>query len=106
MWTIVIMGAVATLGLSEFFKCWVKRKLRIKWMVFFTSLAIGFILSPLVPPVVTTVVITWLLILAVAVLAHRTILDGIPNLISKVMQSQTQNNIQSGNNPPSVQTWQ
>jgi len=106
LWTIVLIGAVAVLGLSEFFKCWIKRKALVKWMVFFTSLGVSVILSPLVPAVVTTLVMTWLLILAVAVLAHRTILDGIPNLISKVMQSQTQNNNRSGNNPPGVQTWQ
>ena len=91
LWTIVFMGAVATLGLSEFFKCWIRRKALIKWTVFFTSLAVGFIMSPLVPTAVTAVVITWLLILAVAVLAHRTILDGIPNIIAKALQSQPQN---------------
>jgi len=109
LWTIVLIGAVAVLGLAEFFKCWIKRKALIKWMVFFTSLAVGFILSPLVPAVVTTLVMTWLLILAVAVLAHRTILDGIPNLISKVMQNQTQNGNQNGNGQPGtggMQTWQ
>ena len=101
-----LIGAVAVLGLSEFFKCWVRRKALIKWMVFFTSLGVGVILSPLVPAVVTTLVMTWLLILAVAVLAHRTILDGVPNLIAKVMQNQTQNNNQNGNNPPGMQNLQ
>jgi len=84
IWLVVVMGAVAVIGIVDFLKCWVKKKV-IKWVVFFVSLGVSIVLSPLVPPLVSTIIILWLLILSVATIARNSIVDGLPNLVNKLI---------------------
>jgi Na+/melibiose symporter-like transporter len=85
IWLIVIIGAVAVIGLVDFLKCWITGKKKIKWIVLIVSLVVSAIMSPLVPALVTTIVILWLLILAVSTMARNAIAKGLPNLIGKFM---------------------
>lgn len=84
IWLIVIIGAVAVIGITDFIKNWVSKKAA-KWIVFFVSLLIAFILSPLVPSFISTIIILWLLILSVSTMARNSIVDGLPYLIGKLM---------------------
>jgi len=85
IWLIVIIGSIAVIGLVDFLKCWVSDKKKVKWIVLAVSLVISIIMSPLVPALVTTIVILWLLILAVSTMARNAIVKGLPNLIGKFM---------------------
>ena len=85
IWLIVIIGSVAVIGLVDFLRCWVSDKKKVKWVVLFVSLVISIIMSPLVPATVTTIVILWLLMLAVSTLARNAVVKGLPNLIGKLM---------------------
>jgi hypothetical protein len=87
LWIIVIIGSIAVVGIVDFVKCFIKNKTAVKWIVLFVSLIIAIILSPLVPSLVTIIVILWLLILAVATIARNAIVDGLPSIISKAMNS-------------------
>jgi len=85
VWVLVVMGAVAVIGLVDFLKCFVKNKKAVKWMVFFVSLGIAVLMSPITPPMVTTIIMFWLLILAVSTIARNAVVDGLPAIISKAM---------------------
>jgi predicted MFS family arabinose efflux permease len=85
IWMLAIIGAVCVIGLVDFLKCWVKRKAAVKWVVFIVSLLIAIIISPIIPPVITTIIILWLLILSLATITRNSIVDGLPNLIEKIM---------------------
>ena len=88
VWSIALMGAVCVIGLTDYFKCFFeKRRKTTRWIVLLISLLVAVVLSPLVPAFITTIVIVWLLILALASIAKKTIIDGIPLLISKAMGS-------------------
>ena len=91
IWLIVIIGAVAVIGIVDFLKCWVTDKKKVKWIVLFVSLVISIIMSPLVPALVTTIVILWLLVLAVSTIARNAIVKGLPNLIGKLMGGEKTN---------------
>jgi predicted MFS family arabinose efflux permease len=86
VWLLVVIGSVAVIGVVDFVKNWVHKK-AIKWVVLCVSLIVAVILSPLTPPLVTTIVIMWLLILAVATIARNAIVDGLPNLVAKFIGS-------------------
>jgi len=77
LWIIVLVGAVAVIGITDFIKHFVKNKTASKWIVLVVSLVIAIILSPLVPSRVTTVIMLWLLILALATMARNAIVDGL-----------------------------
>jgi hypothetical protein len=86
IWWIALVGAVCVIGVTEFCKCWTKnKKSATKWIVLFVSLVVSIILSPIVPPIVAIIVIPWLLILALAIIGYKAIVDGIPALVSKLM---------------------
>jgi predicted MFS family arabinose efflux permease len=85
LWVIVVIGSIAVIGVVDFSKCFIKNKQAVKWIVFFVSLIIAIVLSPLVPPLITMIVILWLLILAVSTIARNAIVDGLPSIISRVM---------------------
>ena len=85
IWMIVVMGSVAVIGIVEFMKCWASCKKRTKWVVFFVSLVISVILSPITPPLISAIVMIWLLVLAVATICRNAIVDGLPNMVSKLM---------------------
>jgi hypothetical protein len=85
LWVMVLIGSITVIGIVEFLKCWVINKKSIKWIVLFVSLAISIVISPLVPPLPTLIIILWLMILAVSVIAHNTIVDGIPIMVQKIM---------------------
>ena len=87
VWLIALIGAVSVIGLVDFIKCWITNKKAVKWIVLFVSLGISFILSPLVPAIITTIIIIWLLILALSTIARNAIVDGLPSLASKLMGS-------------------
>jgi predicted MFS family arabinose efflux permease len=84
IWLLVIIGSVAVIGVVDFCKNWFHKK-RVKWVVLVVSLGIAVVLSPLTPPLIATIIVMWLLILAVATIARNAIVDGLPNLVSKVM---------------------
>ena len=94
VWLLAIMGAVCVIGVVDFIKCWIKGKKTVKWIVFFVSLFIAVILSPITHPAVTTVIILWLLILALSTIARNAIVDGLPVLISKAMGNQNKQGVQ------------
>ena len=82
IWLIAFMGAIAVIGLVNFLKGFIKNKKAIKWIVLFCSLGISFVLSPLVPPIITTIIMIWLLVLAIATIAWDVVIKGIPKVIS------------------------
>jgi len=81
IWLIAFMGAVAVIGLVNFLKGFIPNKKAIKWIVLFCSLGISFILSPLVPPILTTIIMIWLLVLAIATIAWDVVIKGIPKIV-------------------------
>ena len=85
IWLISFMGAVAVVGLVNFLKCFIPGKKAIKWIVLVVSLAVAFVLGPLTPPVITTIVMFWLLILAIATIAWDVIKAGISTLTGGVI---------------------
>jgi len=87
IWLLSLIGAVCVIGVVDFCKNWVKRKAAIKWVVFFVSLFVAVILSPLTPPLARTIIILWLLILALATITRNAIVDGLPALITHIMGS-------------------
>ena len=96
IWLIAFMGAVAVIGLVNFLKYFIQGKKAVKWIVLLVSLGIAFTLSPLTPPIVTTIVMLWLLILAIATLARDAIVDGIPKIIGGLMSRSTGESSQGG----------
>jgi hypothetical protein len=86
LWIIVFIGSVAVIGVVDFLKCFIKKQQAVKWIVFFVSLAVAAVLSPLVPPLVATIVILWLLILAVSTMCRNVIVDGLPAIISRAVE--------------------
>jgi predicted MFS family arabinose efflux permease len=86
IWLLVVIGSVAVIGVVDFVKNWTHKK-SVKWVVFFVSFVIAIVLSPLTPPLIATIIILWLLILAVATIARNAIVDGLPNLVTKFMGS-------------------
>ena len=87
LWTITLIGAISVCGVVEFCKSWITNKAKIKWIVLIVSLIVAFLLSSLVPSLISTIVIGWLLILAVSIIGYKTIVDGLPAVISKMMGS-------------------
>jgi MFS superfamily sulfate permease-like transporter len=85
IWLLVTIGSVAVIGIVEFLKNWRHNKKAVKWVVLFVSLGIAVVLSPLVPAWAATIIILWLLILAVATIARNSVVDGLPGLVSKFM---------------------
>ena len=86
IWMLVIIGSVAVIGIVEFVKNWTRKK-GTKWVVLIVSLAIAIVLSPLTPPLVATIIILWLLILAFSTIARNAFVDGMPNLVTRFMGS-------------------
>jgi hypothetical protein len=89
IWLIAFMGAVAVIGLVNFLKCFIPSKKAIKWIVLFCFFFIAFVLSPLVPPIVTTIVILWLLVLAISTLAWDVVVKAVPKIIGGLMSKAT-----------------
>jgi hypothetical protein len=92
LWVTVMIGSVAVIVIVDFAKCFIKSKQAVKWIVFFVSLIIAIVLSPLVPALITTIIIFWLLILAVSTICRNAVVDGLPNLTSRFMGSMGGNN--------------
>jgi uncharacterized membrane protein len=85
IWILVIICSVSVIGITNFLKSWIKNKRLIKWVVLFISLGISIINTPLVGPIMTTIIDIWLLTLAVSTMARDAIVDGLPKIISKLM---------------------
>jgi len=86
IWMLVLIGSVAVIGIVEFVKNWTRKK-GTKWVVLIVSLAIAIVLSPLTPPLVSTIIILWLLILAFSTIARNALVDGMPYLVTRFMGS-------------------
>jgi len=84
IWMLVVIGSVAVIGVVDFVKNWTHKK-AVKWVVLFVSLVIAIVLSPLTPPLLATIIILWLLILAVATIARNAVVDGLPLLVTRFM---------------------
>jgi len=84
IWMLVLIGAVAVIGVVDFVKNWTHKK-AVKWVVLIVSLIIAIVLSPLTPPLLSTIIILWLLILAVATIARNSVVDGLPSLVARFM---------------------
>ena len=85
LWSVSLIGAVCVIGLVDYFKCFFEsRKKATRWVVLFVSLAVSVILSPLVPGVITAIIIVWFLILSIATIAKKNIIDSIQLIIIKM----------------------
>lgn len=85
IWILSLIGGVCVIGIVNYLKCWVKNKETIKWLVFFVSLLIAFILSPLISPIITVLLILWFLILSVATIAFDAVTKGLPHMVKNTM---------------------
>jgi hypothetical protein len=85
VWLLSLMGAVCVIGVVEYLKCFFeKKKNATRWVVLFLSLSVAVVISPLVPNIITTVVIIWLLIIALSTIGKKNIIDGIGGIINKM----------------------
>jgi len=92
IWMIALMGAVCVIGVVDYLRCFFEKKQNtIRWVVLFVSLFVSFMLSPLIPSFLTVIVILWLLILALATIGKKHIIDGIGNLINKMTNNNAVN---------------
>ena len=88
IWILAFTGAVCVIGVVDYLKNFFdKKKNKIRWVVLIVSLLIAIILSPITPTLVTTIVIIWLLILALATIGKQYIIDGIGGLINRIIGS-------------------
>ena len=85
IWILSLIGGVCVIGLTNFLKCWIKNKATIKWVVFSVSLLVAYILSPLVSPIITVLLILWFLILSVATIAFDAVTKGLPHMVKNTM---------------------
>jgi hypothetical protein len=86
VWMLALIGAVCVIGVVDYLRCFFEgKKHAIRWVVLFLSLVVAFILSPLVPGVITTIVILWLLILSIATIAKKTIIDWLQTMTGNIM---------------------
>ena len=85
VWMLALLGAVCVVGMVDYLKCFFeKKKCFTRWVVLILSLLIAVILSPITPQTVSTIIIIWLLVLSLATIAKKHIMDGIGNLINKI----------------------
>ena len=85
IWILALIGAVCVIGVVDYLKCFFEKKKNVtRCVVLFLSLFIAIIFSPLVPTILTTIIIIWLLILALATIGKKHIIDGIGGLINKM----------------------
>lgn len=93
VWMLALMGAVCVIGVVDYMRCFFERKKNaIRWVVLFMSMFVAVILSPVIPSHITVIVILWLLILALATIGKKTIIDGIPAIINKMIGVSTDAN--------------
>ena len=86
VWMLALMGAVCVIGIVDYSRCFFSgRKKAIRWIVLILSLAVAIILSPITPPLLTVIIILWLLILALASIGKKAIIDGIPKIIDQTI---------------------
>jgi 4-amino-4-deoxy-L-arabinose transferase-like glycosyltransferase len=82
LFLIAFMGAVCVIGIVDYLRCFFeKKKNAIRWVVLFCSLFVAIILSPITHKLITTIIILWLLILALATIGKKYIIDAIGKLI-------------------------
>lgn len=88
VWMLAFMGAVCVIGVVDYLRCFFEKKRNtIRWVVLIISLFVSIILSPIIPSFFTVIVILWLLILALATIGKKHIIDGIGNLMDKITGS-------------------
>ena len=85
IWSIALIGAVCVVGVVDYLRCFFEgKKSVIRWVVLILSLIVAVIFSPIVPKIITTIIIIWLLILSLSTIAKKTIIDGILAMINKM----------------------
>jgi hypothetical protein len=85
VWMLALMGAVCVIGVVDYLRCFFEKKRNvIRWVVLFLSLLVAIVFSPIIPTIITTIVIIWLLILALATIGKKHIIDGIGGLINRM----------------------
>ena len=85
IWSIAFIGAVCVVGVVDYLRCFFeKKKSAIRWVVLILSLFVAIIFSPLVPKVITTIIVIWLLILSLSTIAKKTIIDGMLAMINRI----------------------
>ena len=85
IWVLALMGAVCVIGVVDYLRCFFeKKKQAVRWVVLFMSLFVAIILSPITPKIISTITIIWLLILALATIGKKAIIDGIGGIINKM----------------------
>jgi len=83
IWLIALIGAVCVVGVVEYLRSFFERKKNaIRWVVLVVSLIVAVIIS--MRTWLATILIIFLLILALAVIGKRTIVDGIQAIINKI----------------------
>ena len=85
IWMLALIGAICTIGVVDYLRCFFEKKKNIiRYVVLITSLIVAFVLSPIVHSLITFIVILWLLILALATIGKKHIIDGIGNIVNKI----------------------
>ena len=89
IWLIALIGAVCVVGVVDYLRCFFEQNKKhiVRWVVLAMSIFVGVILSPAVPSKFSIVVIFILLVLALASIGKKALIDGIPKLIDKMVGS-------------------
>jgi 4-amino-4-deoxy-L-arabinose transferase-like glycosyltransferase len=83
---IALVGAICVIGVVDYLRCFFEQKKNaIRWIVLFMSLFVALTLSPITPKSITTIVILWLLILALSTIGKKYIVDGIGSIITRII---------------------
>jgi hypothetical protein len=82
LFIIAVIGALCVIGATDYLRCFFETTKRAtRWVVLAMSLFVAVNISPLVPVLATTVVIGWLLTLALATLFKKHIIDAVGKVI-------------------------
>jgi len=88
IWLVGIVGAICVIGVVDYLRCFFENKKKsMRWVVLIFSLFVSVIFSPYTPTALAVMVIFFLFILAIASIGKKALIDGIPNLISKILGS-------------------
>ena len=83
IWIFSLIGGVCVIGIVNYLKCFIKNKKIIKFLVLIVSLGVALILSPLVSPMISIIVILWFLVLAVSTITFDAFTKGLPHLVKE-----------------------
>jgi hypothetical protein len=87
---IALLGALCVVGVVDYLRCFFEKKRNtIRWVVLLLSLLVAIVLSPITPRFVATIIILWLLILALATIGKKALIEGVPMIILMVVNKMT-----------------